>query len=130
MIDPTQFGQPPPDAVNDGDAFAQAMSSVEDPMAMESDAPSPNFQPPMGFLEAATDIPRVEDANPFKNPDGTQKLTPREPMMPSDGPAPMDYEALEMAMMGDQQQENDASESYQAEQVNLNEQAEKERGSF
>lgn len=142
MMDPSRFGQPPPDAIADDEAFSQAMQSFNaDPMADPmADPANPNFQPPMEFLEDANDIPRVEDANPFKMPSGEQKLTPRDMPMGGDMGGMMggdmgamhsnmmDDGALEMALMETAQQENDNSGAYQEQQMLANEEEEKERG--
>ena len=97
------FGAPPPDAVTDEDALAGVMG-----------------HPPMPLFHDVEDIPRVEDANPWKNPDGTQKMTPRPEAMTQPPPPEYDGEAIGQAILDQATQERDNSRAFQAKVLEQN----------
>lgn len=120
--DPFQFGMPPEDAFDDPEAL----------LGLGSGAPGYVPQEDGEFLEDQPDIPRVEDANPRKDPSGAQKLTEGfDPTVqaPQDGGfgAEQDPEALQQAILDAQMEENANSEAFQTEAFEQNEQDERER---
>lgn len=117
--DPFALMQPPEDAMLDDEALLGLGSGVEGYVPQED----------MPFLEDNSDIPRVEDANPRKDPSGAQKLTegfdPGQGSMGlGEGGEFLDEEALQQAILDGQVEENANSEAFQEEAYLQNEQDE------
>ena len=116
MMNPFRFGMPPEDAVDDPDALAGAIGHENPPIFGDNE-----------------DIPRAIDANPFKTPDGMQKMMPRgNPGMSMPGMmqrpgAFADEEALRQAILDQAMSEREMSRAYQSKVVDMNESEIEER---